>query len=94
MANQVLLRALVTLRFLLVDRHIVRSPYGFHVLFTPGDREEMAAALAGLVGHPERRGRLAEEGHRRVHRDLTAARMAERTLEVYRQVLKDRSRGC
>ncbi len=67
---------------------------GGGVLFTPGDREELAAALAGLVGHPERRGRLAEEGHRRVHRDLTAARMAERTLEVYRRVLGDRSRGC
>ena len=59
---------------------------GGGVLFTPGDRGELAAALAGLVDNPERRSRLAEEGHRRVHRDLTAARMAERTLEVYRRV--------
>ncbi len=60
---------------------------GGGVLFTPGDRGELAAALAGLLEDPERRRRLAEEGHRRVHRDLTSARMARRTLDVYRSVL-------
>ena len=67
---------------------------GGGVLVTPGDREELAAVLAGLLGNPQRRGSLAEEGHSRVHASLTAAHMAERTLKVYRRVLKDRSRGC
>ena len=58
------------------------------VLFTPGDQEELAAALAGLLRDPESRDRLASEGHRRVHRDLTAARMAKETLAVYCRILE------
>ena len=61
---------------------------GGGVLFTPGDFGELAAVLAELLGNPQRRGSLAEEGHRRVHRDLTAARMAKETLDVYRRILK------
>ncbi len=61
---------------------------GGGVFFTPGDREGLASALAGLLGDPERRDRLAAEGHRRVHRDLTAGRMARETLAVYRRILE------
>ena len=61
---------------------------GGGVLFTPGDRGELAATLAGLLGDPQRRGRLAEKGHRRVHRDRTAATMAKETLAVYRRILE------
>ena len=64
---------------------------GGGVLFTYGDRGELAAAVAGLLEDPERRGRLAEEGHRRVHRDLTASRMAKETLEVYQEVIAETS---
>ena len=66
---------------------------GGGVLFTPGDQGELAAALAGLLEDPDRRDRLAEEGHRRVHRDLTAIAMAEKTLEVYRRVLGGGGQG-
>ncbi len=61
---------------------------GGGVLFRPGDASRLADTLFGLLRDPELRQTLAREGHRRVHRDLTAMRMAERTLQVYRAVLE------
>ena len=61
---------------------------GGGVLFKPGDPLLLAETLAGLLRDPLLRQRLGREGHRRVHRDLTAMRMAERTLTVYSQFLK------
>ncbi len=60
---------------------------GGGVLFTPPDSSALAAVVSELLADAGRREKLAQEGHRRVHRDLTATAMAGETLEVYRRLL-------
>jgi glycosyltransferase involved in cell wall biosynthesis len=58
------------------------------VLFTPDDPLELADQILGLATNPQRAARLGQEGAAGVRRHFSAARMAERTLEVYGAVLR------
>ena len=62
---------------------------GGGVFFKSGDQLSLVDTLQDLLQDPERRQKLARQGHRRVHRDFTAMRMAEETLNVYHKIM-----GC
>jgi glycosyltransferase involved in cell wall biosynthesis len=57
---------------------------GGGVLCEPKDPRALATALAGLVRDGERNIRLGNEGRRAVLRDFTAARMADRMVELFK----------
>jgi len=58
------------------------------VLAPPGDSTAVAAALTDLLGDPQRRRALGDAGRRRAREEFSVARMAERTIGVYRGVLR------
>ncbi len=63
------------------------SPHGVTGLTVPpADADALAAALATLLGDAALRRRMGEAGRLRVAGELSAGRMAERTLAVYREV--------
>jgi len=55
---------------------------GGGVLFAPGDIVDLAARLLELAKDPARRRELGRRGSENVRRHYSAARMAERTLEI------------
>jgi len=55
---------------------------GGGVLFAPGDVRDLAAKLLELANDPARRRELGRRGSESVRRHYSAARMAERTLEI------------
>jgi glycosyltransferase involved in cell wall biosynthesis len=55
---------------------------GGGVLFAPGDVRELAARLLELGADPARRRELGRRGSEGARRHYSAARMAERTLEI------------
>lgn len=59
---------------------------GGGVLFEPGNQDALADALLGLARDPGRAVELGQTGAAGVRREYSAARMAERTLEVYARV--------
>ncbi|HET7232102.1 MAG TPA: glycosyltransferase [Longimicrobium sp.] len=64
------------------------SPHGETGLTVPpGDPAALAAALSTLLGDPALRRRMGEAARRRVETELSAERMAERTLALYREVV-------
>jgi glycosyltransferase involved in cell wall biosynthesis len=56
------------------------------------DAASFADAMAELASAPGRCRELGEAARRRAHQDFTVERMAERTLECYRQVVGDGGR--
>jgi len=52
----------------------------------PADAEALAAAVSRLLDDPALRERLGRAGRERVAGELSAGRMAARTLEIYREV--------
>ena len=61
------------------------------LVVAPADAEALAAALQTLLADTPLRERLGAAGRRRVAREFTAARMAERTVALYREVLGGRA---
>ena len=59
------------------------------VLVRPGDMSSLVQEMAGLLRSPSQVELLGKRGHSNVHQHLTARKMAERTLELYRHI-KDR----
>jgi len=59
---------------------------GGGVLFEPGNMDALAEALLALARDPARAAELGQRGAAGVRREYSAARMAERTLEVYTRV--------
>ena len=60
---------------------------GGGLLFDPGNAAELAEKIVQLLKDQELRLGLAASGSKRVRSEFTAARMAERTIEVYRAYL-------
>ncbi len=63
------------------------SPGEDGYLVEPTDREELADALVSVLADAAERQRLGENAHRKVVERYTWTRIAERTMEVYREVL-------
>jgi MMP alpha-(1->4)-mannosyltransferase len=62
------------------------------VLVPPADARALAGAIAELLDHPHRAGELAMAGYRRVHREFTWQKTAQKTVAVYREALRDHRR--
>ncbi|HST52660.1 MAG TPA: glycosyltransferase [Pyrinomonadaceae bacterium] len=63
------------------------SPDGLSgITVPPADPSALARALKRLLDDPSLRAKLGEAGRRRVRGEFTADLMAERTLELYREV--------
>ena len=58
------------------------------IIVPPADRQALARAIAHLLDHPEERLRLGQAGLARVQGAFTWRHAAERTVEVYREVLR------
>jgi len=63
------------------------------ILVAEGDVGGVAGALGGLLEDPERARRLGTAGRDRALREFSVARMAGRTVEVYREALLSRGGG-
>jgi glycosyltransferase involved in cell wall biosynthesis len=50
----------------------------------------IANALAWLLGHPEQAQEMGKRGQGRVYNHFSAGRMAEQTLSLYAEVLRER----
>lgn len=65
---------------------------GGGLLFTPNDVQDLASKLLTLANDPHKAADLGRNGTEGVRMHYTAATMAERTLEVYGQVMSPRHR--
>lgn len=63
------------------------------ILVPPGDSESLGRAIAALLDAPERRVEMGEAGRARVEALFTWRRTAERTVDLYRQLVAARRRG-
>jgi len=59
------------------------------ILVPPGRPEALARAIRDLLDHPDRAAEIGRAGYERVHRHFTWRRAAERTVEVYREAIRD-----
>jgi glycosyltransferase involved in cell wall biosynthesis len=58
------------------------------LLVEPGSAAALAEAIEALLGDPARRAAMGEAGRRRVERHFTWRRAAERTIDVYHELLE------
>jgi glycosyltransferase involved in cell wall biosynthesis len=65
---------------------------GGGLLFEPNDAQDLASRIMALVGNPHLAGHLGRNGAEGVQAHYTAAKMAERTLEVFDKVLSPAKR--
>jgi glycosyltransferase involved in cell wall biosynthesis len=63
------------------------------VLVEPGDPAALAAAIRLVLDDPTRAARMGEAGRRRVEAHFAWDRIAQRTLEVYRQAIEVHGRA-
>jgi glycosyltransferase involved in cell wall biosynthesis len=59
------------------------------LLVPPADPEALAGAIRSLLDDPGRAARLGRAGFERVHRQFTWRRAAERTVDAYREAIRD-----
>ncbi|MCG8634655.1 MAG: glycosyltransferase family 4 protein [Desulfobacterales bacterium] len=59
------------------------------ILVPPGDAPALAAAIAGLLDHPEKARFLGRAGVERIHRKFTWRNAALKTLETYHRIIHD-----
>lgn len=62
------------------------------VLVPPEDPKLLASAISGLLDDPERAEKLGREGYKRVMTQFTWKNAAERTVEAYRETIRDYSK--
>lgn len=53
-----------------------------------GDSRELAAAIERLLSNPDLRAQLARAGRERVERHYSWSRVADKTYELYRRILR------
>jgi glycosyltransferase involved in cell wall biosynthesis len=71
---------------------VVGSDERAGLLVAPGDGLALARAIESLLAAPERRRAMGRAGRERVLEHFTWKRAAERTVDVYREALEERSR--
>ena len=59
------------------------------ILVPPADPDALASAIASLLDAPEHAKALGRAGYRRVQREFTWQRAAEKTVAAYREILDD-----
>jgi len=59
------------------------------LLVPPGQPGALARAIKDLLDHPDRAVEIGRAGYERVHRHFTWQRAAERTIDVYREAIRD-----
>jgi glycosyltransferase involved in cell wall biosynthesis len=62
------------------------------IIVPPGDPERLSQAIGELLDAPERRLEMGEAGRRRVEQRFTWRQTAKRSVEVYQELLAERSR--
>jgi glycosyltransferase involved in cell wall biosynthesis len=72
---------------------VVGPQGGAGLLVEPGSGPALARAIESLLDAPERRRAMGAAGQSRVESLFTWRRAAERTVEVYREVIAERGRG-
>ena len=59
------------------------------ILVPPENSNALSKAIADLLDNPELSARLGQAGYRRVHQHFTWRRAAEKTVEAYREAIRD-----
>ncbi len=59
------------------------------ILVPPASKESLARAIVGLLDHPPLAHGLGEKGFKRVQAHFTWKRAAEKTVEAYREAIRD-----
>jgi glycosyltransferase involved in cell wall biosynthesis len=62
------------------------------VLVPPADPQALAGAIISLLDHPDDAGELGRRGRQRVLTHFTWKRAAEKTIDVYREAIRDYDR--
>ncbi len=62
------------------------------ILVPPASKEALAGAITGLLDDPGRAHALGEKGFKRVQAHFTWKRAAEKTVEAYREAIRDHRR--
>lgn len=62
------------------------------ILVPPGSKEALAGAITGLLDNPLMAHALGEKGFKRVQAHFTWKRAAEKTVEAYREAIRDHRR--
>jgi glycosyltransferase involved in cell wall biosynthesis len=62
------------------------------LLVPPADSSALAKAITELFDSPERARQIGRKGYQRVHELFTWKKAAEKTVEVYREAIRDHSR--
>ena len=59
------------------------------ILVPPADHLALAKAIQSLLDHPERAMHLGQAGYQRVHKHFTWQKAAEKSVEAYRETIRD-----
>lgn len=59
------------------------------MLVPPADAPALSKAIVNMLDHPEYAAELGQAGYRRVHREFTWRNAAEKTVQAYREVIRD-----
>ncbi len=59
------------------------------ILVPPADADALATAMLTIMDHPDHAEKLGRDGYRRVQENFTWKKAAERTVDVYREVIRD-----
>jgi len=62
------------------------------ILVPPSDHYALARAIASLLDNPEHAKALGEAGYKRVLENFTWTKAAEKTVKIYREVIRDHRR--
>lgn len=59
------------------------------VLVPPGDHQALTTAILDLLGNRDKAGALGRKGYRRIQEHFTWKKAAEKTVDAYREVIRD-----
>ena len=59
------------------------------VLVPPGDHQALTTAILDLLGNRDKAGELGRKGYRRIQEHFTWKKAAEKTVDAYREVIRD-----